>query len=69
MADDERRDADVVVLGEAAWREYFNSDPDIVDRRIELDSRTFSVVGVMPPQFGDQAFWVPTVVVASVAPA
>jgi putative ABC transport system permease protein len=65
VADDERRDADVVVLGEAAWREYFNSAPDIVGRRIELDSRTFSVVGVMPPQFGDQAFWVPMVVVAT----
>ncbi len=64
VADDERRDADVVVLGEAAWREYFNSAPDIVGRRIELDSRTFSVVGVMPPEFGDQAFWVPMVVVA-----
>ena len=64
VADDERPDSDVVVLGEAAWREYFNSAPDIVGRRIELDSRTFSVVGVMPPQFGDQAFWVPMVVVA-----
>lgn len=65
VADDERPDSDVVVLGEAAWREYFNSVPDIVGRRIELDSRTFSVVGVMPPQFGDQAFWVPMVVVAT----
>ncbi|HEX5313753.1 MAG TPA: ABC transporter permease, partial [Gammaproteobacteria bacterium] len=65
VADDERPDSDVVVLGEAAWRKYFNSAPDIVGRRIELDSRTFSVVGVMPPQFGDQAFWVPLVVVAT----
>jgi putative ABC transport system permease protein len=65
MADDERPDSDVVVLGEAAWRKHFNSAPDIVGRRIELDSRTFSVVGVMPRQFGDQAFWVPMVVVAT----
>ncbi len=64
VADDERPDSDVVVLGEAAWREYFNSAPDIVGRRIEFDSRTFSVVGVMPPEFGDQAFWVPMVVAA-----
>jgi putative ABC transport system permease protein len=63
VADDERPDSDVVVLGEAAWRKYFNSAPDIVGRRIELDSRTFSVVGVMPPEFGDQAFWAPLVVV------
>ena len=65
LPDDERPDSDVVVLGEAAWREYFNSAPDIVGRRIELDSRTFSVVGVMPPQFGGQSFWVPMVVVAA----
>jgi putative ABC transport system permease protein len=64
VANDERPGSDVVVLGEAAWRRYFNSAPDIVGRRIELDSRTFSVVGVMPPQFGDQAFWVPMVAVA-----
>ncbi len=64
VADDERPDSDVVVLGEAAWRRYFNAAPDIVGRRIELDSRSFSVVGVMPLQFGDEAFWIPMVVVA-----
>lgn len=55
--DDERPDTDVVVLGEATWRTYFNSDPDIIGRRIELDGQVYSVVGVMPPAFGDDAFW------------
>ena len=59
LPDDEHRGADVVVLSEAMWREYFNSAPDIVGGRIELDSRPYTVVGVMPPAFGEEAFWTP----------
>ena len=33
LPDDERPDTDVVVLGEAMWREYFNSAPDIVGQQ------------------------------------
>jgi len=57
LPDDERADTDVVVLGEAMWRNYFNSAPDIVGQRIQLDSATYTVVGVMPPAFGEEAFW------------
>ena len=57
LPDDERPDTDVVVLGEATWRQYFNAAPDIVGRRIELNNQTLTVVGVMPPAFGDDAFW------------
>jgi predicted permease len=57
LPDDERPDTDVVVLGEAMWRQYFNSAPDIVGRRIELNNQTLTVVGVMPPVFGEDAFW------------
>ena len=66
VPDDERPDTDVVVLSEAMWREYFNSAPDIVGRRIELDGRAQTVVGVMPPAFGEEAFWTPRFV--TVAP-
>src|SRR5262245_6413279 len=62
VPDDERPDNDIVVLSEAMWREYFNSAPDIVGRRIELDGRAKTVVGVMPPAFGEEAFWTPMVV-------
>jgi predicted permease len=62
LPDDERPDTDVVVLSEAMWRGYFNSDPDIVGKRIELDGRANTVVGVMPPVFGEEAFWAPFVV-------
>ena len=62
VPDDERPDTDIVVLSEAMWREYFNSAPDIVGRRIELDAKAYTVVGVMPPAFGEEAFWTPMVV-------
>jgi putative ABC transport system permease protein len=65
LPDDERPDTDVVVLSEAMWREYFNSAPDIVGRRIELDNRARTVVGVMPPAFGEEAFWTPFVIVTN----
>lgn len=59
LPDDESPDTDVVVLSEAMWRTYFNSDPNIVGRRIELDGQANTVVGVMPPAFGEEAFWTP----------
>src|SRR5512143_1094515 len=39
LRDDERPDADVLVVSESMWHRYFNSDPNIVGRRVELDGR------------------------------
>jgi putative ABC transport system permease protein len=57
LPDDERPDTDAVVLSEAMWRSYFNGAPDVVGQRIQLDNATYTVVGVMPPAFGEEAFW------------
>ncbi len=38
----------VVVLSDRIWRTRFGAAPDIVGRRITLDSQPFTVVGVMP---------------------
>jgi len=40
-----------VILSDALWRRHFGSDPDILERPIRLDGRTFAVIGVMPPSF------------------
>ena len=37
-----------VVLGYRAWKTYYNSDPNIVGKRIQLNQRRFTVVGVAP---------------------
>jgi putative ABC transport system permease protein len=59
LPDDERPDSDVVVVSESMWRRYLNSDPNIVGHRVELDGRLYTVVGVMPTVFGEDAFWTP----------
>jgi putative ABC transport system permease protein len=41
----------VVVIGDALWRRRFNADPSIVGQAVELDGRTFTVIGVMPREF------------------
>jgi predicted permease len=40
-----------VVLSHDAWRRRFSEDPAIVGRVIELNGRSFTVIGVGPPRF------------------
>jgi putative ABC transport system permease protein len=49
--DDEKLGAHVVVLGHNLWESAFGSAGDIVGRSITLDSRSYTVVGVMPKGF------------------
>jgi len=64
-ADEERPDAAVVVLSEDTWRRYFGSDLNIINRDVALSGQSYTVVGVMPPEFGDQAYWTPYAVAPS----
>jgi predicted permease len=41
----------VVVLSDALWRRRFNADPAIVNRNITLNAESYTVIGVMPPDF------------------
>jgi putative ABC transport system permease protein len=49
--DDDRRRADVVVIGERLWHAQFGGDPAIVGRTIPLDGKPFTVIGVAPSSF------------------
>src|ERR1700722_18737179 len=70
----EEANAPHVVLGSALWRRRFNSDPDIAGKSVTLSGRTFTVIGVAPPEFhgADQIlyteFWVPLGVVQELVP-
>src|ERR1700690_933003 len=40
-----------VVISDGFWRRNFGSDPNIVGRKMHLDSDLYTIVGVMPPGF------------------
>ena len=65
--DGEQGAAPVAVLSDGLWRSRFGADPDLIGRTIDLDKRSFTVVGVMPGNFrfsldgrGGQ-LWIPMV--------
>ncbi|MCA1577498.1 MAG: ABC transporter permease [Acidobacteria bacterium] len=63
-ADDDRPGAQkVAVLSHALWQTRYGSDPQIVNRDIQLNGEKYTVVGVMPAGFqffeSDVRLWVP----------
>jgi predicted permease len=45
----------VVMVSESAWRQEFGTDPGIIGKEVRLQSRVFTVIGVMPASFTDVA--------------
>ena len=43
--------AQSVVLSDSLWRKAFAADPAVVGRQVEMGDASYTVVGVMPPQF------------------
>ena len=65
--DGKRGAAPAVILSENLWRGVFEADPGILGNSIDLDKRSFIVVGIMPTKFrfpsvneSDQ-LWIPLV--------
>src|SRR5579864_2879455 len=51
-----------VILSEELWRSRFGADPSILRRKLQLDGRSYAIVGVMPARFRfpDQSrLWTP----------
>ncbi len=65
-----QRDA-VAVLSDGMWKRRFGGDPNMIGRTIQLDRRSYTVIGIAPPGFqglSDQAeVWVPFVMSGSAA--
>jgi putative ABC transport system permease protein len=60
--EDQPGKSQVAVLSYGLWREHFAGDPGVVGRAIQLNSRKYSIIGVMPAgfRFPSQAqLWVP----------
>jgi predicted permease len=63
-ADDDRPGAhNVVMLSHGLWQSRYGSDPQIINRDIQLNGAKYTVVGVMPAGFqffeSDVRLWVP----------
>jgi putative ABC transport system permease protein len=71
-AEDDRQGAgDVVLLGYDLWARRYRSDPGIIGRPIQINSKPYVVVGVMPPQFAfpnNQRLWIPLEPLVSTGP-
>jgi putative ABC transport system permease protein len=51
-AEDDRDSAPgTVILSHGLWQERFGGDPAILGRRVELDNKAYTVIGVMPREF------------------
>ena len=46
-----------VILSHALWKQRFAADPGCIGRRIRLDGRDHTVVGVMPESFAVLSLW------------
>jgi putative ABC transport system permease protein len=57
----------VVILSENLWRSSFGADPNLIGTSIQLDKRSFTVVGIMPSSFrfpqltASEQLWIPLV--------
>ncbi|HEX5323963.1 MAG TPA: ABC transporter permease, partial [Capsulimonadaceae bacterium] len=40
----------IAIISDRLWRVQLNADPNIIGRKLRLDERPFTVVGVMPPE-------------------
>ncbi|HEX3868682.1 MAG TPA: ABC transporter permease [Gemmatimonadaceae bacterium] len=50
-SDADTSSASVAIISDALWRRRFNADPTIVGRRVDIEARPVTIVGVMPPSF------------------
>jgi len=50
-SDEDLEEAEVAVLSDGLWRRRFGADPSILGRRLTVDARPITIVGVMPRGF------------------
>jgi putative ABC transport system permease protein len=62
-AEDQPGQSPVVVLSDALWRQRFGADPNVLGKSLTMDGESYTVVGVMPPDFqflsDKPSVWVP----------
>ncbi|ACB75168.1 ABC transporter permease [Opitutus terrae] len=59
--DDRDGAAPTIILGDALWRELFESDPNVIGRSLRVNGRVGTIIGVMPRGFAfpyDEQLWI-----------
>lgn len=68
-AEDDRAGAEpVVILSDDVWQRRYNGDRGIMGRRVTVNGRPHTVVGIMPPKFSfpeNQKVWIPLAPIAA----
>jgi putative ABC transport system permease protein len=49
--EDDRSDADFVVISDRLWKSRYGSDPNVLGKKIVIEGQTVSIIGVMPADF------------------
>jgi putative ABC transport system permease protein len=49
--EEDQAGAQVVILSHNLWRQRFNSDPQVIGRKVRLDEQSYTVIGVAPVGF------------------
>ena len=49
--EDEQGKNQVIVISDGMWRRVFAADPRVAGKTVELNGRSFTILGVMPPEF------------------
>ena len=68
--DDETTDASqVAVISYSLWQRRFGADPDIAEKRLTLDGKSYAIIGVLPEEFNgqqdDSEVWLPLIMSVS----
>jgi len=50
-AEDQSARRDVVMLGAAVWQRQYGADPDVIGRKVNVNGRDRTIVGVLPATF------------------
>jgi len=56
-AEEEARVEPVTLLSDYFWRQHYGADPKVLGRAVRLDSKEYTVIGVMPPAVDDPALF------------
>jgi putative ABC transport system permease protein len=48
---EDKDDARVAVISYRLWQEWFGGDESVIGRQVQVNSRPFTVIGVLPPEF------------------